>query len=113
MWKFLKEFNALAEKPHVDGRKIWASVSRSPEDRKKGNTLSAYKRVLVEVGLTKAEDVDFDSRRGLLWVGKCRVGEWNADCERLELDENEMQAAGVKVDAKILSDEVADAMAAK
>ena len=46
-------------------------------------------------------------------MGKCRVGEWNEDRQRLELDEIQMHAAGVKVEANTLSDALADAMVSK
>ena len=70
MWKSIKDFNAKDEKPMIDGRKMWVAASRTPEDRKKGKTLATYKKeVMVDVGLAKADSIDFDSRRGILWVG--------------------------------------------
>ena len=110
MWKFLKEFNSMDNKPYHNGRKIWAAVSRSPQDRKKGRTLAAYKRVIAEVGLAKVDEIDYDSRRGLLWIGKRRVAEWQVSEERLEIDASEMRAAGVVVDSNILTNAVAEAM---
>ena len=113
MWKFLKEFNALQDKPFYNDKKMWAAASRSPEDRRKGKTLSSCKRVLIEVGLAKAVGVDYDSKRGLLWIGSRRVGMWQAEEQQLELDERQMQAAGVAVSAKMLKDAVTDAMGRK
>ena len=113
MWKYLKDFNATEEKSSREGKKLWAAVSRSPEDRKKRRTLSTYKNVLIDVGLAKAENVDYDSRRGLLWVGRCKVGIWNPLAEVLEIDEQKMKAAGISVGTKMLQDAVADAMVNK
>ena len=113
MWNFIKKFNALVAKPECDGRKMWASASRSPEDRKKGKCLSAYKRVLSEVGLAKTETIDYDSRRGILWIGRHRVGMWQAEESNLELDEAEMRAAGVEVSASMLRAAVVDSMSTK
>ena len=76
MWKFLKAFNGKGDaKPLHHGRSLWAAASRSPEDRRKRQTFATYKDLLTNVGLANEEDVDFDARRGILWVGKHRIGE--------------------------------------
>ena len=50
MWKLLKKFNAKdATKPAHGRRAIWASASRSPEDRKKGKQFATYKKVMIDV----------------------------------------------------------------
>ena len=114
MWAFIKGFNAKdAVKPTHDGRQLWAGPSRSLEDRRKRKQFSTHKTVLVEVGLANPEQVDYDVRRGILWFGKERIAEWYGDdaSGKLVLNQEKLQIAGLKVEAKILADAVAEKMA--
>ena len=40
-----------------------------------------YKDVLSDVGLADPGAIDFDTRRGILWVGTVRIAEWMGDAE--------------------------------
>ena len=103
MWAFLKKVNAKGvDRPMRRGRSLWISASRTPEDRRKGKALYSSKRVLIEVGLAKEEDVDFEAKRGVLWIGRQRVAEWVAATEKLRWKPEALKAAGVDVDSKLL-----------
>eukprot|EP00959_Pyramimonas_sp_CCMP1952_P216041 4518763-Pyramimonas_sp.AAC.1 len=54
MYEFLRKFNSRP-KPTIGNRTTWVSVSRSPEERKKGKALGKYKRFLIEIGGAPAE----------------------------------------------------------
>ena len=109
MWSYLKKVNAKdKERPVCRGRTLWIAASRTPADRKKGRHLRASKDVLVEVGLAKEEEVDFDPKRGILWIGRQRVAEWNEADERCHWDSEKLKAAGVAIESQNLDDAVAD-----
>ena len=85
---------------------MWISASRTPEDRRKGKVLHAAKQVLIDVGLAKEEEVDYETKRGILWIGRKRVAEWRASDEKLQWDVAKLSAAGVDVDNKLLDNAI-------
>jgi hypothetical protein len=98
MRDFLKKFGAKP-KPQVEGKNLWATVSRSPEERKKAKHMGKYKRVLIEVGLAKSEDIRIDYRRGILMVKRVRAAEWRGEGENgyVHIDEENFKKVGIDV----------------
>ena len=109
---YLKRFNAKDAIKPKHNRNLWAGASRSPEDRKKGKVLATYKKILIDVGLVDADMVDFDSRRGILWIGNERVDEWVEDgvVGKLMLSQERLNKAGVNVEVKMLEDAVTESL---
>ena len=98
----MKEKNAKGvDRPMRRGRSLWISASRTPEDYRKRKALHSSKRALVEVGLAK-EEVDFEAKRDVLWVGRQRVAESLAATEKLKWKPEALKAASVDVDSKLL-----------
>ena len=111
MWSYLKKVNAKGrERPVYGSNTLWVSASRSPEDRTKRKALNTAKHVLIEVGLAKEEETEYDPKRGLLWIGRQRVAEWLADSGRLSWNSDALMRAGVDVDGKSLSDAINEKM---
>ena len=94
MWKFLKEFGK--NKHQVGSKAIWATVSRTPEERKKGKTLSKYKRVLIEASIADAADIRVDYKRGALFLKQVKIGHWSEQ-EKFEIDPAKLKEAGISV----------------
>ena len=114
MWRFLKTFNHKDfAKPTYKGKTLWAAASRSPADRRKGRVMATCKKVLVEVGLADPDNIDFHAKRGILWAGRVRIGEWVGDAEsgKLVLNSTRLSHAGMDVEAKMLDDAVDEALA--
>ena len=51
-------------------------------------------------------------KRGLLWIGRQRVAEWQADSENLLWNNDALKKAGVDVDGKSLGDAVSEKLQA-
>jgi hypothetical protein len=98
MRDFLKKFGAKP-KPQVEGKNLWATVSKSPEERNKAKHIGKYKRVLIEVGLAKVEDIKIDYRRGILMVKRIRVAEWRGEGANgcVHVDEENLKKVGIDV----------------
>ena len=64
------------------------------------------------MGLAKEEDVDYEPKRGTLWIGKKQVAEWQTTLECLAWTPEGLKAAGVDVSSKSLDDAVAEKMSA-
>ena len=105
----LKEFGKKA-KLKINDKVVWASVSRSPLERKKGKILSKYKRVLIEVGLADADKVRIDYKNGILMINRVRVGVWRAaDGDgQMELSQDKLKDAGISVEVGKLADAVTE-----
>lgn len=104
MWVYLKKVNAKGvEKQTVRGMPTWISASRTPADRKKSRTLHSW-RALVEVGVAKEEDVEYEVKRGIPWVGRHRVAEWKPEEEKLKWITGGLNLAGVDVESQKLDD---------
>ena len=111
MWAYLKKVNVKgAERPKVRGMPIWMSASRTPADRNKRKIFYSCKRVLVDVGVAKEEDVEYVLKSGILWIGRHRVAEWKPEEEKLEWITEALRRAGVDVDTKNLDDAVQEKM---
>ena len=113
MWMFIRKFNDKDfTKPTYKGKTLWAAVSRSPADRRKGKIMATYKKVLVEVGLADVNAIDFDARRGMLWAGRTRIAEWVGDAESgtLTLNSARMKDAGMDVKAEMVDNAVKEAL---
>ena len=52
MFNFLKSVGN-GPKPKINGKEVWISVSKTPEERKKARSLGKLKRVLIETDLAK------------------------------------------------------------
>ena len=116
MCAFVKGFNAKdAVKPTHGERQLWAAPSRSPEDCNNSRQFSMYKTVLTEAGLASADNVDYDVRRGALWVGRERVAEWEGDdvSGQLVLKQDKLKRAGIDVETKMLVDAVAEKISSR
>ena len=104
MYEFMRRFGA-SSKPAVNGKPVWVAASRSPEERRKGKHLAKHKKVLIEVGIAKPDDVRVKYRTGILMVkrdGKfTRLGECKKSCEHaegtVELNEDKLKVAGIQV----------------
>ena len=107
MKEFLTKFGAKP-RPEVNGKSLWASVSRSPEERKKAKHISKYKRVMIEVGLLKADDIKIDYRRGVLIAKRQRIAEWQGEGSdgHVQLNEENMKKIGIDVGANALHNAV-------
>ena len=101
MWDFIKKQNSKP-KSKYEGREVWVAVSKSLSERKKGRTLSKYKRVFIEAGISDSDDIRIDYNRGILMLKKIRVAEWDHDAERLILKSEKLREAGVQVEAEML-----------
>ena len=75
--------------------------------------MATYKKILVEVGLADPDNIDSDVKRGILWAGRVRIGEWVGDAEsgKLVLNSTRLSHAGMDVEAKMLDDAVDEALA--
>ena len=62
------------------------------------------KSIIVEVGLAKDDTVDYEAKRGILWVGRTRVAEWSTPSEKLVWKDESLKAAGLNVESKFLDD---------
>ena len=107
MWDFLKHYNSIA-KPKIAEKDIWAAVSKSPAERKKAKALSRCKRVMIEVGLARPDQVRVDYSGGVVFVNRVRIGEWKlvgTDYE-LTFDQNKLSEAKLDVAVAKLKDAV-------
>ena len=84
----------------------------APKIAKEKKILATYKKVIVQVGFATAENVDFDGRRGVLWIGRTRVAEWKDDSEggKLQVVQAKLREAGLDVTTKVLEDAVKEAL---
>jgi len=107
MKEFLTKFG-VKPRPEVNGKSLWASVSRSPEERKKAKHISKFKRVMIEVGLLKADDIKIDYRRGVLIAKRQRIAEWQGEGSdgHVQLNEENMKKIGIDVGANALHNAV-------
>jgi len=98
MKDFLRKFGARP-KPQVEGKSLWATGSKSPEDRLKAKHLGKHKRVLIEVGLANAADIKIDYRRSIILIKRRRVGEWKGEGDdgHLELNDEALKKVGINV----------------
>ena len=78
MFKFLQSFNSKS-KPSINGKEVWATVSKSPAERRKNNIFKKTKRAFIEAGYNRPDQVRIDYRRGVILVNKTRVAEWTGD----------------------------------
>ena len=101
MWDFIKKQNDKP-KPKFDGKEVWCAVSKSPSERKKGRTLSRYKRVFIEANISDPDNIRVDYNRGFLMLNKIRIAEWDQDAERLVLKSDKLKEAGVQVETEML-----------
>ena len=111
MHEFIRNFNKQP-KLNIDGKTLWVSSSKSPEERARGQKLGKYKKVIIEVGLAAPEQVRVDYRRGILLVRRVRVGEWKGEGDeaKLELTEARLTEAGIQVGAEALHEAVTEAL---
>ena len=112
MFKFLQLYNRKdGVKSSHNGRTLWAAASRTPSDRRKGRIFITYKNVLVDAGLANAGQIDFDIKRGIMWKGRTRIGEWagDADTGRLLLNSEKMAQVDMKVEPKMIDNAVDEA----
>ena len=107
MFRFLKDINAKP-KLQVDGKSLWFSVSKSPDERRKGRILSKYKRVFLEVDVVAKEDIRIGYRRGIIMIKNVRIGEWSGDgaTGRVALHQGKLKDVGIDVDVKKVDDAV-------
>ena len=107
MWDFLREFNKQP-KPRCNDKDIWATISKTPEERKKGKYLSKSKRVLIEVGLADASNIFVDYNHGALVVNKVRVAEWQESEQKLRFAQTKLTEASITVEHQKLTDAIDD-----
>ena len=109
MYKFLK---AAGQKPKAknNGKDLWISVSKPPEERLKAKYLGKLKRVLIEFGLAQPAHVRIDYRRGIVFANKKRIAEWTSSPsgDELTISEVGLKAADIKVAVDKLKDAVAE-----
>ena len=111
MFNFLKDLGK-GPKPMINGKEVWISVSKTPEERTRAKTMSKLKRVLIETDLAKPADIRIDYKRGLVMANKKRVAEWTASGsgDKLVIGKVGLTAAGIQVDPDKLDDAVAELM---
>ena len=112
MVEFMKKFGNNV-KPEVNGKSLWVTASKSPGERRKARHLGKHKRVLIEVGLSKAEDIRIDYRRGILMVKRIRVAEWQGDGldGHLEMNDESLKKIGIDVGKAALQTAVEELLA--
>ena len=112
--RFLKKVNAKgAGRPTSLGKTLWASASRSPADRSNAKTLNMSKQVLVEAGLEKEEDVEYETKRGIVWIGRERIANWHAAREKVVWNPAALKKVDVNVDGQILNNAAQEKMNSK
>ena len=107
MREFLRKFGN-SPKPQADGKDLWTTASKSPEERNKAKHLGKHKRVLIEVGLATAGDIKIDYRHGILMVKRHRVAEWKGEGDdgHVEINEEALTEVGITVGATALKNAV-------
>ena len=78
MFEFLKEYE---KKPKAknNGKDLWVSTSKPPEERLKAKYLGKFKRVLIEANLIEPKDIRIDYRRGIVFANRKKISEKKAD----------------------------------
>ena len=111
MYKFLKDIGQT-RKPQINGKDIWISTSKTPEERKKAKSLGKFKRVLIETKLAEPMDVKIDYKRGIIFVKRVRIAEWTfADGKELvAANEAKLKEIGINVQAAKIHDAVDELM---
>ena len=114
MFAFLKQMGTK-EKPQINGRSLWISSSKSPEERAKSKNLSKFKKVLLDTELAKPEAVKVDYKRGIVLVHKNgdwkhRVAEWKQteDGDKLIINPDVLRQVGIIVEPDKIYDAVAE-----
>ena len=108
-FQFLKNFNN-SPKPLVKGKPIWMSTSKTPEERFKAKRLSKFKKMLIESNLVEAANVYVDYKRGVIFVGKVRIAEWQVagDESKLVIEAANLKNAKIDAEPKMLYDALAE-----
>ena len=103
MFKFMKEAEGRP-KQCINGKEIWISSSKSPEERKRAKHLSKFKKVLIELKMAEPTDVRVDYRREIAFVKGLRVAEWTkvGNHETLVLSAEKLKEVGIDVDPEKL-----------
>ena len=75
MFQFLSNTRSKI-KPTINGKAIWISTSKTPEERTKAKHLGKFKKVPIETQLATPEQVYIDYKLGRIFIDKVRVAEW-------------------------------------
>ena len=110
MLQFL-EATSTTPKPAINGKDIWISTSKSPGERARAKRLAKFKKILIEFKLAEPLKIKIVYKRAIVFVGKHRVAELQADDENtLVCDRSKLKDAGIDVDPKKLTDALDELM---
>lgn len=109
MFRFLTD-SRTKDKPTVNGKPIWISTSKTPEERIKARHLGKFKKVLIESNLASPEDIFVDYKRGLIIINKVRVAEWKTvnGHDKLVADESKLKDVQIDIEPEKLYDAMAE-----
>ena len=109
MFRFLTDIRTK-DKPTVNGKPIWISTSKTPEERIKARHLGKFKKVLIESNLASPEDIFVDYKRGLIIINKVRVAEWKTvnGHDKLVADESKLKDVQIDIEPEKLYDAMAE-----
>ena len=111
MFKFLKNAGSKPT-PTRNGKCLWISTSKTPEERAKAKHLGKLKRALVATDVVPADKVRVDYKRGIVFVNNIRVAELNTTdgVDKLKIDPVKMKDANILVEPQKIYDAVAELM---
>ena len=110
MFGFLKRYNMEANKPLINNRQAWVTTSKTPEERTKAKHLSKLKKVLIDIGLAVPDNVTIDYKRGIAFVDRVRVAEWDSSgaVGRMVIKQENLKDAKIEVAADKIHDAVGE-----
>ena len=111
MLQFIKDMESKP-KPSIDGKTMWISTSKSPEERLKTKNVSKLKRGFVETGLAEASEVQADYKRGVLFINRVRIAEWKCASgeEKMVIDETKLKEVNITANPDKIYDALRELM---
>ena len=96
MYDFIRKWNS---QEHVfKNCTIRAKADKPPEQRKANAKIYLVTKYLKEAaGSEKADDVDGDYRKSVVWYGDSQLVSWNRDTEKLEWNEDVMAMLDISI----------------
>ena len=107
MFKFIKEFSTK-DKPLFQGRPLWVTTSKTPEERTKSKHLSKFKKVLIETALADPSSIKVDYNRGVVFVNRTRIAESKTfgNSGRVVADASKLKDVNIDVEPEEIHDAV-------
>ena len=107
MFTFIKEFSTK-DKPTFQGKAIWVTTSKTPDERTKSEHLSKFKKVLIETALADPSSIKIDYNRGDVFVNRTRIAEWKlfGNTTRVVADASKLKEVNINVEPEKIYDAV-------